>query len=187
MNGTILDYSVQTNSGLITGDNGNRYNFVGAEWKDQAIPSRGMRVDFEAQGGDAVAIYSVMPDPGAGGIGGALDGLLGSERTKVVAGVLGILLGWAGAHKFYLGIKQPAMIQLAVGGGGLVLALVVANVFNALGIFGVGFIIGLLLYGVGYIALMAAGILGLVEGIIYLTKSDEDFQTIYVTGRKQWL
>ena len=187
MNGTILDYSVQTSSGLITGDDGNRYNFVGAEWKDQAIPNRGTRVDFEAQGGDAVAVYSAMPAAGAGGIGGTLDGVLGSERTKVVAGLLGIFLGWAGAHKFYLGMKRPAMIQLAVGGGGVVLALILGNIFIALGIFGIGLFIRLLLYGVGYIALMAAGILGLVEGIIYLTKSDEEFQTIYVTGQKQWL
>ena len=79
------------------------------------------------------------------------------------------------------------MMQLAVGGGGVVLALVVANIFIALGIFGIGLFIGLLLYGVGYIALMAAGILGLVEGIIYLIKSDEEFQTIYVTGQEQWL
>ncbi len=187
MNGTILDYTVQTNSGLITGDDGNRYNFVGTEWKDEAIPNRGMRVDFEAQGGDAVAIYRAMPASGAGGMGAALDGVLGSERTKLVAGLLGILLGWAGAHKFYLGMKRPAMMQLAVGGGGVVLALVVGNIFVALGIFGIGLFIGLLMFAVGYIALMAAGILGLVEGIIYLSKSDEEFQTIYVTGQKQWL
>ena len=186
MNGQILDYSPQTNSGLIAGDDGNRYNFVGAEWKDQAIPNRGMRVDFEAQGSDAVAIYRAMSASGAG-IGGALEGVMGSEKTKVVAGLLGIFLGWAGVHKFYLGIKRPATIQLAVGGGGLVLALIVANIFLALGIFGIGVFIALLLYAVGYIALMAAGILGLVEGIIYLTKSDEDFQSIYVTGQKQWL
>ena len=186
MNGQILDYSVQTNSGLIAGDDGNRYNFVGAEWKDEAIPNRGMRVDFEAQGSDAVAIYRAMSASGAG-IGGALEGVMGSEKTKVVAGLLGIFLGWAGVHKFYLGIKRPATIQLAVGGGGLVLALIVANIFLALGIFGIGVFIGLLLYAVGYIALMSAGILGLVEGIIYLTKSDEDFQSIYVTGQKQWL
>ena len=79
------------------------------------------------------------------------------------------------------------MIQLAVGGGGMVLALIVGNIFIALGIFGIGLFIGLLLYAVGYIAWMAAGILGLVEGIIFLTKSDEEFQTIYVTGQKQWL
>ena len=187
MNGTILDYSVQTSSGLITGDDGNRYNFVGAEWKDQAIPNRGTRVDFEAQGGDAAAVYRAMPAADAGGISGALDGVMGSERNKVVAGLLGIFLGWAGAHKFYLGNKRPAMMQPAVGGGGVVLALVVANIFVALGIFGIGVVIGLLMFAVGYIALMAAGILGLVEGIIYLTKSDEEFQTIYVTGQKQWL
>ena len=186
MNGQILDYSPQTNSGLIAGDDGNRYNFVGAEWKDQAIPNRGMRVDFEAQGSDAVAIYRAMSASGAG-IGGAIEGVIGSDKTKVVAGLLGIFLGWAGVHKFYLGIKRPATIQLAVGGGGLVLALIVANIFLALGIFGIGVFIGLLLYAVGYIALMSAGILGLVEGIIYLTKSDEDFQSIYVTGQKQWL
>ena len=183
MNGTILDYSVQTSSGLITGDDGNRYNFVGTEWKDEAIPNRGMRVDFEAQGGDTVAVYRAISAADAGGIGGTLDGVLGSERTKLVARLLGIFLGWAGAHRFYLGIKRPAMMQLAVGGG-VVLALVVGNIFVALGIFGIGLFIGPLMYAVGYIALMAAGILGLVEGIIYLTKSDEEFQAIYVTGQK---
>ena len=30
------------------------------------------------------------------------------------------------------------------------------------------------------------GIIGLIEGIIYLTKSDEDFQRIYVEGKKEW-
>ena len=92
-----------------------------------------------------------------------------------------------GVHKFYLGIKTPAIIQLAVGGGGLVLALFVGTAFIALGMFGIGAVIGFLMYVVGYAAVMAAGVLGLVEGIIYLTKSDEDFQSIYVTGQKQWL
>ena len=92
-----------------------------------------MRVDFEAQGSDAVAIYRATLAPGAGGIGGALEGVMGSEKTKVVAGLLGIFLGWAGVHKFYLGIKKPAIIQLAVGGGGLVLALIVGSAFIAWG------------------------------------------------------
>ena len=65
MNGQVLDYSAQTNSGLITGDDGNRYNFVGTEWKDQAIPNRGMRVDFEAQGSDAVSHLSCYGRPPA--------------------------------------------------------------------------------------------------------------------------
>ncbi|MCB9833367.1 MAG: TM2 domain-containing protein [Planctomycetes bacterium] len=31
-----------------------------------------------------------------------------------------------------------------------------------------------------------ASIVGLVEGIIYLTKSDEDFEDIYINGKKPW-
>ncbi|MBB5377763.1 hypothetical protein HNQ07_003262 [Deinococcus metalli] len=33
----------------------------------------------------------------------------------------------------------------------------------------------------------AIGLLGLVEGIIYLTKSDADFEREYVIGKKAWL
>ena len=30
------------------------------------------------------------------------------------------------------------------------------------------------------------GVIGLVEGILYLTKSDEEFNTLYVQGQKTW-
>ena len=30
------------------------------------------------------------------------------------------------------------------------------------------------------------GVIGLVEGIMYLTKSDDEFVAMYVTGRKPW-
>lgn len=30
------------------------------------------------------------------------------------------------------------------------------------------------------------GIVGLIEGIIYLTKTDAEFEAMYVTGRKPW-
>ncbi len=30
------------------------------------------------------------------------------------------------------------------------------------------------------------GIIGLIEGIIYLTKSDEDFHKTYIAGKKGW-
>jgi TM2 domain-containing membrane protein YozV len=32
----------------------------------------------------------------------------------------------------------------------------------------------------------AAGLIGLIEGIIYLTKSDEDFVREYITEGKKW-
>ncbi len=75
----------------------------------------------------------------------------GAEK-KMLAGLLGILLGWTGAHKFVLGYQKEGIIQLVV-------SLVTCGFF---------------------------GIVGLIEGIIYLTKSDEEFVATYVTGRKGW-
>nr|WP_257959027.1 TM2 domain-containing protein [Bacillus sp. V3-13] len=65
-------------------------------------------------------------------------------KSKVVAGVLGILLGSFGAHKFYLGKIGMGILYL---------------VFSWTGI---------------------PGIIGLIEGIIYLVKSDEEFEQKYV-------
>jgi len=39
---------------------------------------------------------------------------------------------------------------------------------------------------VGYFVLFVAGVIGLIEGIIYLTKSDEDFFNTYIRNRKPW-
>ena len=74
-----------------------------------------------------------------------------AEKTKVVAGILALLVGGLGVHKFYLGNSTAGIIQI------------VSNV-----------------------ACGAGAIIALIEGIIYLTKSDADFQKIYVEGKKAW-
>lgn len=73
------------------------------------------------------------------------------EKSKVVAGVLGILLGGLGIHRFYLGDTTGGIIRI-----------------------------------VSNIACFAGSIIGLIEGIIYLTKSDADFQKTYVEEKKAW-
>ena len=83
----------------------------------------------------------------------------GAEK-KVVAGVLAILLGGLGIHKFYLGYNVPGIIMLVVT--------VIATPLTC---------------GLGYSVM---GIVGLIEGIIYLTKSDEEFVATYLTGKKEW-
>lgn len=58
MKGVVIDFSIQTNNGLISGDDGNRYHFIGAEWRESIAPVRGMRVDFDTDGNNiALAIY----------------------------------------------------------------------------------------------------------------------------------
>ena len=66
-------------------------------------------------------------------------------KSKITAGILAILLGGFGVHKFYLGKVGMGILYL---------------VFCWTGI---------------------PGIVGLIEGIIYLTCSDDEFQTKYVT------
>lgn len=75
---------------------------------------------------------------------------------KVLAGILGIFLGAFGVHKFVLGYTTE----------GLIMALVSVLSCGAL--------------------LPIIQIIGLVEGIIYLTKSDEEFVETYVNNKKGW-
>ena len=61
MKGSILDYSIQTNSGIISGDDQNRYKFTGAEWRGQRPPTRGDRVDFDIDPtGNAIQIFNAL-------------------------------------------------------------------------------------------------------------------------------
>jgi TM2 domain-containing membrane protein YozV len=76
--------------------------------------------------------------------------------NKIPAGVCGILLGSLGVHKFILGYT----------GAGLVMLLVT-----------------ILTCGIAWPVIH---IIGLIEGIVYLCKSDEEFVRIYVDGRKEW-
>ena len=74
------------------------------------------------------------------------------SEKKLVAGLLGILLGTFAIHKFYLGYTKTGIIQL-------VLSIVTCGI---------------------------VGIVGFIEGIIYLTKSDEEFDRTYVQNQKEW-
>jgi len=74
---------------------------------------------------------------------------LPQESKRVLAGVLAILLGGFGIHRFVLGDVLGGLIRfiLCLGFGGLI---------------------------------------GLIEGIIYLTKSDEEFVQMYQVEKKAW-
>ncbi|MBD3614527.1 DUF805 domain-containing protein [Kingella kingae] len=59
MKGQILNFSME-NGGLITGNDGKRYQFPSQQWREQVMPERGMTVDFDInEQGDAVAIFLV--------------------------------------------------------------------------------------------------------------------------------
>ncbi|NHF60623.1 NINE protein [Flavobacteriaceae bacterium TP-CH-4] len=88
----------------------------------------------------------------------------GGDNKKMLAGLLAIFLGSLGVHKFILGYQKEGFILLG------------ASI--------IGYIT--LCFVVGSFILMATGVIGLIEGIIYLTKSDEEFYNTYQVGRKPW-
>ena len=93
---------------------------------------------------------STEPAPAPAGPGNQIPG----AEKKLVAGllgVLGIIYGGWGIHKFYLGYTKEGVIQLIL----------------------------CLLCGIGTI-------IGIIEGILYLTKSDEEFVNTYIKGQKGW-
>lgn len=94
MKGQILDFSVQKNEGVISGADGSRYTFTGSEWKCDVQPSRGMRVDFDAQGTNAAGIYRAL---------GEASGTQPGNKSKAAATLWAAFLGGFGAHKFYMG------------------------------------------------------------------------------------
>jgi TM2 domain-containing membrane protein YozV len=67
-----------------------------------------------------------------------------SSKDRATAGILAILLGWIGVHKFYLGQTGMGLLYLCFFWTGI------------------------------------PAIVGLIEGILYLTKTDEEFQRQYV-------
>lgn len=88
----------------------------------------------------------------------------GGDNKKILAGILAIVLGWLGIHKFILGYNKEGIILLAI---------------TLLGYATTCIAIGFFFVWIPYV-------IGIVEGIIYLTKSDEEFYNTYQVGKKPW-
>jgi len=74
------------------------------------------------------------------------------ESKRIIAGVLGLIFGYLGIHKFVLGYTKEGIIQLIAT----------------------------------FITCGFAGIIPFIEGIIYLTKSDEEFVETYQVNHRGW-
>lgn len=79
-----------------------------------------------------------------------------ANGKKIAAGICGILIGALGIHKFVLGYTTEALIMLLVS-----------------------------LLTCGFASPIMA-IIGLIEGIMYLTKSDQEFYDTYIADKKGW-
>lgn len=83
-----------------------------------------------------------------------------ATKDHVAAGLLAIFLGGLGIHKFYLGYNTAGFIMLAVTVLGSIVSLGLAGA--------------------------VVWVISIVEGIIYLTKSQTEFDNMYVYNQKEW-
>ena len=77
-------------------------------------------------------------------------------KNHIAAGLLAIFLGSLGIHKFYLGYTKEGVIMLLVS---------------------------LLTFGIG---LFVMEVIAIIEGVLYLVKTDSEFYYTYELGHKPW-
>lgn len=82
------------------------------------------------------------------------------QKDHVSAGLLAIFLGMFGVHKFYLGCNNAGFIMLAVS--------IIGGIFT----FG--------------LAAAVIWLIAVIEGIVYLTKTQTEFDRIYVLNQRDW-
>tara|TARA_B100000424_G_C22693802_1_gene378958 strand:- start:149 stop:574 length:426 start_codon:yes stop_codon:yes gene_type:complete len=82
------------------------------------------------------------------------------KSKKTTAGLLGIFFGFLGVHKFILGYQKEGFILL-----------------------GISVIGGIITCGA---AIIVTDIIGIIEGIIILTKSPEEFKRLYLDKKTDW-
>lgn len=80
------------------------------------------------------------------------------QSKKILAGIMALMFGTFGVHKFVLGQTNAGLIRLACT------------------ILGACIVVGP----------AAMHIIGIIEGIIYLTKTDEEFYRVYMIERRGW-
>ncbi len=79
------------------------YAFDLSEWQEDEAPKTGDKVDFEMEEGSIsnISLATFIKD-------------MQPVKSRILAGLLGILLGAAGAHRFYLGYYGFGIAQIIV-------------------------------------------------------------------------
>ena len=157
MQGSIIRYDFQSGRGAISGDDGNRYSFDNEGWKENYPPAQNMRVDFDDRiSNDGQGRQAV--DVYVVPESASSPSSPTSPRTSQKSKTT------AGLFALFLGPIGVHKFYLGYTGVGILYIILTITLIGMFFTFPVS----------------------MIEGIIYLTKSDEEFERIYVQGRKAW-
>ena len=124
INGTVLSFTIQESTGLITGDDSIRYSFVAKSWKAGVAPAPGIRVAFIPQNNEAFDIF-----PHAQAVGGKF---CRSTNKKVIGGVCA---GLAAHWKMDTTMVRVVVAAVTLFGSMVIFGLVVPVIYLGLWIF----------------------------------------------------
>ncbi len=167
LRGRVLRWERKSGEGEILGDDGERYAFALAGWRESYRPERGQLVDFEPVLASAANIH-------------VLEGMLGTPggyraprgRDRVAAALLAFFLGGFGAHKFYLRKTGAGLVMLGCT------MLFWSLLFPGIARLPLAWL--LVLPGI------AVRLIAFAEFVIYLSISKDEFQRKYVEGNRSW-
>lgn len=156
MKGQILHLDETTGEGIVSAADGRRYPFGAYDLKGTGQIAA-VGVAVDFQPHEGRAV-DIYPDPGAPRPA-VFHPPVVCDKSRVTAGFLAVFLGAFGAHKFYLGYKGAGVAMLLI------------TVFG---------------WPLLFIPSWIMGLIGLIEGVLYLLRSDTEFRDTYVTGRRAW-
>lgn len=179
MKGRILDHNPKSQQGLIAAEDGNSYMFVDSQWQADCLPEPGTEVEFTASRQDAlnVGLWQAKPSPGLGrwwflpaqylllvlaALG--VKRLFQQKPRRMTAVALALLFGSLGIHKVYLGRFRPVLILL-------IAAVCLGWLWGPMAII---------------LLLAVSGLISWIELLLYLSKTDAEFEQIYLNRHKAW-
>ena len=92
MKGQVLGFD--GNNGVITTEDGKRYNFTKEDWKESQTPNKGDKVDFTAQEDNAKDIYLIEASSNSLQLPTETKQILSQAGLFAGLGIIGIFLGW---------------------------------------------------------------------------------------------
>ena len=157
--GLIIDMSGGV--GTIRGEDGSSYNLIAEDIlvNTQQIEGRGLvghMVFFIPD--DAQAKRVIVRDDILGIYIVAADGSFIDTGDRLISAIIAVLLGFIGAHKFYLGYKSQGTLMFLAG------------------------TVGLFLIFPPFISFVIA----IAEAFIYLRKTDQEFYDTYIAKERGW-
>lgn len=104
MIGHIVRYDPTTQRGIIACAR-KTYSFGPEVWMYESPPYNGCYVEFDEtpEGPKNVTLVGEYNPPSGE-----------PAKSRIIAGILGLLLGWIGVHRFYLGFYKIGLFQIAL-------------------------------------------------------------------------